>query len=172
MLALILALAAPASSETDMLAQFKTGKVLCTNPDTATKTCSTIDRLTVRADGVLLSSGEVLVAPDKPFTLETTSVVHMEAGAMCGVIEMADLQKGIVRVNGVPLPPDRNALVLEKLSKALQSMAGQKICEGLRVKDGQLVKIAQAEKVDLPLPGKPVRWIGPDEGYRVAPATP
>lgn len=172
MIILLLALATTNAPETDMFAQFKSGKMLCSNPDTESKTCSTIDRLTVDTDSVLRDTGETLIAPDKPITLETTSVVHMEAGAMCGVMEMADLQKAIVRANGVPLPPDRNAMVIEKLSKVFEPLMGQKVCEGLRESDGQLIKIGQVERVDLPLPGKPARWITPDEGYRVAPRPP
>jgi hypothetical protein len=48
-------------------------------------------------------------------------------------------------------------------------MAGRKVCEGLQVEDGQLVKYGQVERVDLKLPGKPVSWISPADGYRVAP---
>lgn len=170
MLILLLALASAASPpETDMLAQFKAGRMLCSNPDSNTKTCSTIDRLTLRADGVMIDTGETLLALDKPVTLEVASVAHFEAGALCGTMDVADLRNGIVRADGVPLPADRNALALEKLTAALQPLAGRKICEGLRLQDGQLVKIGQAERFDLPLPGKPVRWIMPDEGYRVAP---
>jgi hypothetical protein len=171
LLALILALAATAPSDTDMLAHFKAGKLLCSNPDAQTKTCSTIDKLVVRPDGTLVDTGETLVAPDKPVTLETTSVVHMDSGAMCGVMDMADLQRGIVRANGVPLPPDRNATVIDKLSAVFKPLSGQKVCEGLRVDHGHLIKVGQAERVDLPLPGKPVAWIDADGGYRVAPRT-
>ena len=87
---------------------------------------------------------------------------------MCGVMSMADFQNGIVRANGTPLPPDQNAAVLQKLTKTFEPLAGQKVCEALRVRDGQLEKIGQVERVDLPLPGKPVRWIGQSEGYRVS----
>lgn len=169
MLALLLALAATIPVETDILVQVKAGKMLCSNPDPASKTCSTIDRLAVRADGVLLDSGETLLVPNQPITLETTSIVHIKAGAMCGVIDMADFQKGIVRANGTAVPPERNAMVLAKLSQVFQPLAGQETCEGLRMENGQLIKVAQVERMDLPLPGKAVRWIGPDEGYRVAP---
>jgi hypothetical protein len=172
LITLVLVLVATAPLETDMLSQFKAGKLLCTNPDERTKTCSTIDRLVVRPDGVMINTGEVLVVPDKPITLEVASVAHFEIGAMCGVIETADLEKGIVRASGTPLPPDRNALVLEKLGKVIQPLIGQKVCEGLRVDKGQLVKVGQVERVDLPLPGKPVSWIGAEEGYRVAPRQP
>jgi hypothetical protein len=172
LLALLLILAATSSQETDMLSQFRAGKLLCTNPDPQTKTCSTIDRLTIGPDGTMTTTGETLIVPDKSITLQVTSAAHFEAGAICGVMGLDDLKKGIVRADGSPLPPDRNALVLERLKTVFQPLAGQKICEGLRLNNGQLQKIGQAERVDLPLPGKPVRWIGPDEGYRVAPRLP
>ena len=169
MIALLLALAAASPAETDILAQVKAGKVLCSNPDPASKTCSTIDRLALRTDGALLDSGETLLVPNQAVTLETTSIVRIKSGAMCGVIDMADFQKGIVRANGTAVPPERNAAVLAKLSKVFEPLAGQETCEGLRVENGHLTKVAQVERMDLPLPGKAASWIGPDEGYRVAP---
>jgi hypothetical protein len=171
LIAIFFALAAASPPETDMLAQFRSGKVLCSSPDASTKTCHTIDRLTIRQDGVMMNTGETLIAPDKPITMEVTSQAHFEAGAMCGVISLADIQKGIVRASGVPLPPDRNALVLEKIGQAFQAVLDQPTCESLRVLDGKLVKFGQVQNVDLTL-AKPVRWISPDEGYRVAPPSP
>lgn len=172
LLAFALLLAATHSpSETDAVAQSRLGKRLCVNPDVSTKTCSSILSYKPSADGFLIETGEVLVAPAQGITFEMTSLVKEEGGALCGTVQLADMQKGIVRVNGTPLPADRSPAVVAALVERLAPMAGQKACEALRMQDGRLMKFGQAEKVDLKLPGKPVKWVDPTEGYRVASST-
>jgi hypothetical protein len=46
-------------------------------------------------------------------------------------------------------------------------MAGRRVCDDLRIENGQLMTYGQFEAVDAKLPGEPVRWIGKDEGYKV-----
>lgn len=166
---LLLAATSSGAPETDVVAQVRAGKMLCSNPDTATKTCSTIASYTRREDGTFVEKGEVLISPDQPITLGMSMVVRVDGDAICGTMELTDLQKAAVRVDGMPLPPDRNEAALSKLIEKLKPMAGRKVCEGLQVEDGQLMKYGQVERVDLKLPGKPVSWISPAEGYRVAP---
>jgi hypothetical protein len=172
LLALGLLLAATsAPSELDAAAQSQLGKRLCVNPDVSNKSCSSILSYKPGADGSLVETGEILIAPAQGITLEMTSSVKEEGGALCGVVELADMQKGIVRVNGTPLPPEQNAAAVAKLVERLAPMAGKKACEALRVQDGQLMKYGQVDKVDLKLPGKPVKWIDPNEGFQVAAST-
>ena len=117
----------------------------------------------------MTNTGETLITPDKPITMEVKSVAHFEGGAMCGKITMADLDRATVRMDGNPLPADRNASVVERLKQAFGPLADRKACEGLRVSNGQLEKFGQVDGIDVPLPAKPVRWIEGAEGYRVAP---
>jgi hypothetical protein len=115
-----------------------------------------------------METGEVLIAPAQGITLEMTSVVKKEGGALCGVVHLADMQKGIVRVNGTALPPERNTAAVAMLVQRLAPMAGKKACEVLRLKNGQLMKFGQVDQVDLQLPGKPVQWINASARFRVA----
>jgi hypothetical protein len=158
-------------SETDAAAQSRLGKRLCVNPDVSTKTCSSILSYKPGSDGFLIETGEVLVAPAQGITLEMTSLVKEEGGALCGAVQLTDMQKGIVRVNGTPLPAERNSAIVATLLERLAPMAGKKACEVLRMQGGQLTKFGQVEQVDLNLPGKPVKWIDPTEGFRVASST-
>lgn len=165
----LLAATASVPSETDVLLQLSAGKMLCSNPDAATKTCSTIAAYAASNNGAFVETAEVLLSPDQPLTLQTSLVVQIKQATICGVMEEADLQKGIVRINGTPLPADRNTLVLEKLMEKLKPLAGREICEGLRFENGRLMKYGQAERIDINLPGKPVSWITAADGYKVAP---
>ncbi len=120
MLAIFVALAEMNVPETDLLARFKAGELLCVNPDEHEKTCSNIDRLIVRADDVLIATSETLLAADKSAILEMSSQVQLENGAVCSMVDMTDLQKTIVRDNDAPLLADLAAPILEKLSQGLQ----------------------------------------------------
>jgi hypothetical protein len=166
---LLLAAATSVPSQTDVIAQVRAGKMLCSNPDPAKKTCSTIDTYAVGENGAFINTGEILFSADQQLTLETSSIVQIEKGTICGVMALADLQKGKIRFNGTLLPPDRNALVLDKIIERLSPLAGRKACEALRVEDGQLMKYGQVEGIDINLPGKPVSWITAADGYKVAP---
>ncbi|KAH2814340.1 hypothetical protein KXV85_004773, partial [Aspergillus fumigatus] len=140
-------------------------KWLCSEPDIATKTCDNIDRLDVAPDGRLINTGEKLIAPTQEITMTVTSTAHFENGALCGSVEQADLEKAIVRVKGQALPADRNAIVLQKLVSMFKPMFGLKVCEGLRLNEGNLVKFGQMQGSAMPL-GQNVHWISPEEGYR------
>lgn len=166
---LIAVAVASVPSETDVLAQSQAGKMLCSNPDVNTKTCSTIDTFSKSADGTITDVGEVLISPDQAVTLEVSTTVQIENVTVCGMMALGDLEKGQVRVNGTLLPPERNAAAMKKLVEKLRPLAGRKVCEALRLEDGQLLKYGQVERVDINLPGKPVRWVMQDDGYRVAP---
>lgn len=166
---LLLSAAADVTPETDVLGQANAGKVLCVNPDAKTKTCSTIDTFVVAQDGSVIDMGELLIATDQPLTLEVSSVVHIENATICGSMELADLKEGRVRLNGQLVSPDRNAAVLNIFVERLKPLAGRRVCEVLRLEDGQLRKFGQVERVDINLPAKPVQWVSPTEGYKVAP---
>lgn len=166
---LLMAAAADAAPETDVLAQARAGRVLCVNPDPKSKTCSTIDTFVIAKDGAVTDVGELLIAADQPLTLEVASTVQIDTALICGSMELADLKAGRVRFEGQPVSPDRNAAVLDVFVERLKPLAGRRVCEVLRLEDGQLRKFGQVGRVDVALPGKPVQWVSPTEGYKVAP---
>lgn len=171
-LVLIATAAAAMPLDIDVLAQSISGKVLCSSPDAATKTCSTIDRFSKKEDGSITNVGEVLISPDQAVTLEISTTVQIDNGTICGEMALSDLEKGRLRVNGTLLSPERNAAGMSKLIEKLKPLAGRKVCEALRLEDGRLFKYGQVERIDINLPGKPVRWVAIDEGYKVAPLNP
>ena len=166
---MVLLAASSGPAGTDVLGQSQSGKMMCVNPDPATKTCSSIISYKPQKDGSLLETGEVLISPGQSLTFEMSSLVKARGGAMCGTVGLADMQKGRLRMNGTLFPPDRNEAALQKFIERLKPMAGREACEALRIQDGQLKKFGQVERVDLNLPGKPVSWISPADGYKVAP---
>jgi hypothetical protein len=156
-------------SEAELLAQLQAGKWLCANPDARAQTCSAIDKYRPAAGGGFVDIGEVLLSAAPAVTLEVMSIVRVENGAICGAVLLSDLQRGRVRVNGVPLPSGQNAQALASLAEQMKSLAGRKACETLRLEDGGLMKYGQVEGIAVAPAGKPVIWVGRDDGYKVAP---
>ena len=167
----LLAAASLAAGDDDVLANVQAGLMICSNPDEASKTCSTISRYELQSDGSLLETSEILFAPAQAISLEVKAHINLKGGAICGAMLKSDLDDGVVKLNGAPIPEDRNKAVLAKLDQQFAPLFGRQTCEMLRVENGQLLKFGQMDGVDTPLPPKPVRWISATDGFKVAPTT-
>lgn len=167
--ALLLAQAAAPLSETDLQGHVAAGDMLCSNPDSATMTCSAIDSFSSGIGDTLTNTGEILLVPGQTATLRVTSIMHIEGDAFCGVMNAEDMEKAQVSVGGVPLSPAQNSKVLSGIIERLKPMVGHKVCETVRLEDGRLMKYGKIEGIDVTPPGKPVSWIVAADGYRVAP---
>lgn len=167
--AVIFLLGGANAADIDVLAQAKSGKMVCVNPDAATKTCSSISSYSVSADGSVIETTEVLLAPDQPLTLTMSIRTKVDGGLICGVMTLEDLKHGVVRMNDDAIPSDRNADFLQRLEASMGSLTGREVCDALRIEDNGLVKYGQVERIDLKLPGKPVIWVSSGDGFKVAP---
>lgn len=170
MISLIILLAgAKVEAGTDILAQSKSGKVLCSNPDVSAKTCSSITSYESSADGSVLETTEVLLTPHQPLTLTMAIASQVTARTSCGVMTLNDLRRGQIRLNGEALPANQRIRVLERLKASMGLLAGNRVCDAIRMEDGHLVKYGQIDGVDIKLPAKPVMWAPQEDGYKVAP---
>ena len=167
---LVIAATSAALPDSDVLANVQAGRMICSNPNDAAKTCSTISRYELRDDGTLNEISEILFSLDQPISFEVQAHATLENGAVCGAMLQSDLNRGVVRLNGTPLSPDRNKAVIAKLEEKMAPLFGRRACEILRMEEGRLLKFGQMDGIDIPLPPKPVRWITQDQGFRVAPA--
>ena len=167
----VLMMAAPSAAilPDDILANINAGRSLCSNPDPATKTCTTIATYAPSDTGTFSENAEILINESPPIIFATKTLVRLEDGAICGTVEEATISNGKVRYNGVLLPADRNAAVVARLAENFATMFGKKTCDRISLVDGKLLKFGQVERVDIKLPGKPVQWISPGDGYKVAP---
>lgn len=165
----LLAAMGVAAGEADVMANVEAGRMICSNPDEASKSCTTISHYEVQKDGSLLETSEILLSPVHAMTLEVKARVTLKNGAICGALLQSDLAQGIVRVGGNPVPDDKNKALLAKLDEQFAPLFGRQTCEFLRLENGLLLKFGQMDGVDVPLPPKPVRWISASDGFKVAP---
>lgn len=169
MLLMFLTVVTIAPPETDLVQHFRNGELLCIKPDEANKSCDTIDRVTVSADGTMIETSETLLSDEPPAAVEMTNPISVEGDAVCAVVDMAVVRQGMVRVNGAPVPPDANARVIGALSEILKPAEGHRICERLQIEAGQLVVTGRDNGSPSLVGARPVRWISAGDGWRVAP---
>src|SRR5215210_3253809 len=100
--------------------------MLCSNPDAGTKSCSSMSSYNPSDDGSVIETTEILLTPAPPLTLTMSIATQVAGGSICGVMTLDDLRRGQVRMNGEAIPPDRNALVLERLEASMGALAGKK----------------------------------------------
>jgi hypothetical protein len=166
---LLILAAGTVQPETDYLAQIQKGYFLCNDPDPASKTCSNLDKFVINKDGTIINTGELLIIPSQPVTLEVSSKSTISGSVSCGTLAMEDLQAGIVRAKGQPIPADRNAIAIQKLSGLFTNFFGKQVCESLMIQEGRLMKVGQIDGLNITLPSIPVQWVAPSDDYRVAP---
>ena len=154
---------------TDLMTEIRAGKLLCSNPDLSTKTCSAITIFSLGQDGNINETTEILITPNPPVTVEMSAPSQIQGSVNCTMLTLRQMQDGKVRVNGAPLPSDQNEKVLSKIMEVMGPMADKRACDELRIEAGQLVKFGQVDGVEVKLPGKPVKWINTDDGFKVAP---
>ena len=166
---LLLATSSLTGMGTDFTTEIRTGKMLCSNPDMNTKTCTAIATFNIGEDGTATETTELLMSPNPPITLEMSVPVEIQGSVNCGKLTIPQMQKGRLRIDGTLLPADQNKEAMAKIIEKLGFMADKRACDELRIEAGQLIKVGQVDGINVNLPGKPVTWIGVEDGFRVAP---
>ena len=145
------------------------GQLECHVPNDQAKTCQSLAGYTRIAGNRYSNRAQVLLAPQGPVTLEVTSEVEVKDGAICGPLRLEDLNAGHVIVAGRTLSDAEAAPVKTQLAQAMGPMIGKQICSKLEPSgNGFTVKssIDRTYRSDL---DRPMHWVKPDEGYKVAP---
>jgi hypothetical protein len=146
------------------------GLAQCYEPNTATKTCASLATYKRNDDGTWDNTAVVLLDPQKPITLETTTSVTIRDGAVCGSIRKADVLGGHVKVAGQLIPADQSAGALASIAEGMGPMMDREICTAyIETADGLVAK-AKIAGMTGALPDQRVKWVLPSDGYSVAPA--
>lgn len=169
MIVTVLAAMAVASAYPDPIAPASDGKAMCFMPDSVRKTCMSIGSYEDNGDGTFTNLGTMLL-PGQPVTIvQLKTVVTAKDGAVCGAIHAKDMYSATVAVDGKRLSPAEAQPLLDWLTDSVFSnIIDEDICTTYELRDGQLTSKAS-------LHGKPfgtdapVKWVAPDEGYKVAP---
>jgi len=126
---LLLATAAPQPAPApDLLDPARAGKIRCVGPDTRQRTCTTMVRYNVHADGSFDATVTGVVSTDPLVLIEYHSAGQIEDGAACSIVRPIDFTSGKLTKDHAPLAPALEASVRQRLMLQLQPLAGRKRC--------------------------------------------
>lgn len=169
MFALLLALAGPAGQDVDPLAQARDGRMQCVAPDSARRTCRSLVRYTLRGDSEFDALVSGLVSTEPVAILEYRTSGTVQDGAICSVIRPIDLRDGRITKDGAPLAPAIEAQVRARVMNAAQPLAGHKRCYRQRFDGHEYQSDVTIDGLLRPEMSQRSIWVGPDDGYAVAP---
>lgn len=164
MLASLLLLAAPLPA-TDALDPARMGKIRCVRPDSQARTCATMVRYTVHADGRFDAVVTGVVSTEPVVVLEYQSSGQLEDGAVCSTVRPIDFSAGKLTKDGAPLAPAVETTVRQRLMLTLQPLAGKKRCYRDRPDGDGLVSdviIDGQVRADM---NQRVIWVSPEDGW-------
>lgn len=145
------------------------GSVQCYQPDTIRKICRSIASYQ-HLDGTRYSNTAiVLIAPTGPLTLETTTIVDVRKGAVCGSIKANELALGKLRSGDRIFSPDEAAPVLAKIAQAMSAIVDKEICTSYQAAGTGFIAKATIDGIYRPDIDQVVDWVKPDAGYSVSP---
>lgn len=159
------ALAAP----TNPLAPAADGQLQCHQPNDEKRTCRSIASYQRKDDGTYTNTAVVLLSSAGPVTLETTTVVTLKAGAVCGAIRANDLNTGKLRVAGRLLPDSEAAPILPRIAQSMASVIDKEICTSYEESTQGLTAKATISGEYRPDADQRVKWVQANDGYQVAP---
>jgi hypothetical protein len=145
------------------------GKLECTVPDEKRKTCRSLATYRANGDGTYLSTSIVLISPQGPVTIETTSPVMLKSGRVCGTLRNEDFAAAKLRVAGQLLPEAQATPALARVAQAMASVIGKEICAAY-VPDGDgFIEKTSVDGVYQASLDQRLTWVGSSDGYSVAP---
>lgn len=163
------ALAPPAGAIDNPLALARNGNVQCYEPNDEKKTCRTIASYRALDERSYMSIVTVLVSPEGSLTLQTASQVEVKNGAICGVVRAEDIASGRLQLAGQTLTGEHATSLMAQIQNALKGLVDKEVCTSFVKTPAGLVSKETVNGVYRADADAPVKWIGPDEGYTVAP---
>ena len=160
----------PSSSLADPLAPARLGKVQCYAPDVSRRTCRSIGAYAIDRRGVIQNTAIVLVAASPAIVLTTVAPVRVKAGAICGVIQAGDMERGTFTIDGEPASAADAATLRRQMAPGYAAILGHEICSAdAPDEDGGTLAQVTVDGERRPAMDQRIRWVSPEEGYTVAP---
>ena len=145
------------------------GHMQCYKPNEQTKTCQSIAGYRALGDGRYENVATILLSPKGPVTFESSTIVEIKSGAVCGPVSANDIAKGKLRVAGRLLTDDQAAPILARITQAMAPTFDKEICTTYQASGSDLIAKGVIKGFDRPVPDQPVKWISPNDGYTVGP---
>lgn len=161
---LLLATAAPLPAP-DALDPARLGKIRCVSPDSQTRTCATMVRYSVHADGSFDAVVNGVVSTEPTVVIEYRTAGQLEDGAVCSTVRPIDFTSGKLTKDGAPLAPAIETSVRQRLMLALQPLAGKKRCYRDRPDGDGLVSDITIDGLVRSEMNQRAIWVSPEDGW-------
>ncbi|ANP44682.1 hypothetical protein [Candidatus Viadribacter manganicus] len=154
---------------TDVLAPARQGQLQCYEPNVASKTCQSLGGYTFAANGVIDNVAWVLIMPEPVVIMRISSPVVVRNNAICGPLSAADIARATFTIQGAPAGEADTRDIRAGLTEQLAPMLNQESCLTLTADGNGFRADTTIGGVPQPQQTQRVIWIGPNDGYRVAP---
>ena len=151
----------------DPIAPAAAGKLQCYSPDTVHKTCSSLASYRTNTNGTIDNTATVLVSRNPVLTMETISPIEIRAGKVCGRMREHDIDAAKFAIGGQELDAKRADTLRKQLKIAYKDVFDHEICTAYVPDGGTLVAKATMEAARMP--EQRVKWVSPNDGYKVSP---
>lgn len=167
--ALILALAAPAAAQTDLLAPARAGKLQCYTPDAADRSCRALIAYSFAAGGKVVSRSETVLSPDDPILMKRRAELTLRGGALCGRVQAGDLDQATFTIAGRAASPSETAILRARAKSEYAEIFGKEICTSFKPARGGLEAGMTLDGVPQPDVTDQVVWVDAKDGWVVGP---
>lgn len=153
----------------DPLSQATDGKMQCYAPDTVKRTCASLAEYSDNGDGTWSNISSVLISSNPVAVLKTVTPVAVRDGAICGYIKPEDIAAGSLTINGTPLSAEDAAPTLTRIGTAMSFLYDHEICTRYYPNGRNYTAKVTLDGEPNGQPDNEVLWVGPKDGYGVAP---
>ncbi len=167
----IMLAALPAQAEENHFAPAKAGKLECLNPNSQTKTCTSIGRYIWLPDGTILGEWEQEISGEPGVSVRSRTLVTIAENRVCSKITGGD-GKFDVTQNGKQLSDEEASGISSELSGQLEQMRGSTICISLTPHGDAYVLDYNVNGHTPVMSTQYMRWIDPGEGFTVGGSAP
>lgn len=145
------------------------GLIECTKPNEGRKTCRAMAVYKPLGGGRYRDTTVMLVANEGPALLEIEQAATVRDGTVCWRPTSATFTRGKLIVAGRRIDSRRAAPVLAAASKSVAGILNKELCSRYSSSFGDLTAKAFIDGVPRPELDSRIKWVGPDDGYTVAP---
>jgi hypothetical protein len=154
----------------DPLAQARSGQMQCYGPDLAHRTCKSLAGYVFAPDGAVTNRAEVLIAPQGPMVMQTSTSVFVRDGAVCGPVRVEDIDRARILFAGRPIEGTQAQRVKAQLKASLGQMAGAEVCTRFVPNaDGYATRVTVNGSPAPEASSSAMIWVRPADGWTVGP---
>jgi hypothetical protein len=144
--------------------------VQCQMPDTLFKTCLSLSKVRQVGQGSYLFETEILVDPDQAVVASFRNSATVSDNSVCDVMRLTEIEHWTFTVGGSHASPAQAVKYRASMKRDYARFSGQTICTRIMPSEGGMeMVLATIGGKRFPAADYSMKWVGPKDGWRVAP---